>query len=85
MMSMQKNILGDMVMDAKRKEKLEEQARAALNRGKEKAKNSNVINTNDVPMPLRPVDRAAAQRRKIDNAYDSYMAKKLLPSLHDDK
>ena len=72
-------------MDAKRKEKLEEQARAALNRGKEKAKNSNVINTNDVPKPLRPVDRAAAQRRKIDNAYDSYMAKKLLPSLHDDK
>ena len=85
MMSMQKNILGDMVMDAKRKEKLEEQARAALNRGKEKAKNSNVINTNDVPKPLRPIDRAAAQRRKIDNAYDSYMAKKLLPSLHDDK
>lgn len=85
MMSMQKNILGDMVMDAKRKEKLEEQARAALNRTKEKAKNSNVINTNDVPKPLRPVDRAAAQRRKIDNAYDSYMAKKLLPSLHDDK
>lgn len=72
-------------MDAKRKEKLEEQARAALNRAKEKAKNSSVINTNDVPMPLRPVDRAAAQRRKIDNAYDSYMAKKLLPSLHDDK
>ena len=72
-------------MDAKRKEQLEEQARAALNRAKEKAKNSNVINTNDVPKPLRPIDRAAAQRRKIDNAYDSYMAKKLLPSLHDDK
>ena len=72
-------------MDAKRKEKLEEQARAALNRAKEKAKSSNVINTNDVPKPLRPIDRAAAQRRKIDNAYDSYMAKKLLPSLHDDK
>ena len=72
-------------MDAKRKEQLEEQARAALNRAKEKAKNSNVINTNDVPMPLRPIDRAVAQRRKIDNAYDSYMAKKLLPSLHDDK
>ena len=72
-------------MDANRKEQLEEQARAALNRAKEKAKNSNVINTNDVPKPLRPIDRAAAQRRKIDNAYDSYMAKKLLPSLHDDK
>lgn len=72
-------------MDANRKEQLEEQAIAALKRAKEKAKNSNVINTNDVPMPLRPVDRAAAQRRKIDNAYDSYMAKKLLPSLHDDK
>ena len=72
-------------MDAKRKEELKEQARAALNRAKEKAKNSNVINTNDVPKPLRPIDRAAAQRRKIDNAYDSYMAKKLLPSLHDDK
>ena len=72
-------------MDANRKEQLEEQARAALKRAKEKAKNSNVINTNDVPKPLRPVDRAAAQRRKIDNAYDSYMAKKLLPSLHDDK
>ena len=72
-------------MDAKRKEQLEEQARAALNRAKEKAKNSNIINTNDVPKPLRPIDRAAAQRRKIDNAYDSYMAKKLLPSLHDDK
>lgn len=72
-------------MEANRKEQLEEQARAALNRAKEKAKNSNVVNTNDVPMPLRPIDRAAAQRRKIDNAYDSYMAKKLLPSLHDDK
>lgn len=72
-------------MDANRKEQLEEQARAALKRAKEKAKNSNVINTNDVPKPLRPIDRAAAQRRKIDNAYDSYMAKKLLPSLHDDK
>ena len=80
-----KNILEEKVMDAKRKEKLEEQARAALNRAKEKAKNSSIINSNDVPMPLRPVDRAAAQRRKIDNAYDSYMAKKLLPSLHDDK
>ena len=52
---------------------------------KEKAKSSNIVNTNDVPKPLRPIDRAAAQRRKIDNAYDSYMAKKLLPSLHDDK
>lgn len=72
-------------MEANRKEQLEEQARAALKRAKEKAKNSNVINTNDVPKPLRPIDRAAAQRRKIDNAYDSYMAKKLLPSLHDDK
>ena len=72
-------------MEANRKEQLEEQARAALNRAKEKAKNSNVINTNDVPKPLRPIDRAAAQRRKIDNAYDSYMAKKLLPSLNDDK
>lgn len=72
-------------MEANRKEQLEEQARAALQRAKEKAKNSNVINTNDVPKPLRPIDRAAAQRRKIDNAYDSYMAKKLLPSLHDDK
>lgn len=72
-------------MEANRKEQLEEQARAALNRAKEKAKNSNVINTNDVPKPLRPIDRAAAQRRKIDNAYDNYMAKKLLPSLNDDK
>ena len=85
MMFITKNILGEKVMDAKRKEQLEEQARAALNRAKEKAKNSNIINTNDVPKPLRPIDRAAAQRRKIDNAYDSYMAKKLLPSLHDDK
>ena len=84
MLSMQKNITGEN-MEANRKEQLEEQARAALNRAKEKAKNSNVINTNDVPKPLRPIDRAAAQRRKIDNAYDSYMAKKLLPSLHDDK
>ena len=84
MLSMQKNITGEN-MEANRKEQLEEQARAALNRAKEKAKNSNVINTNDVPKPLRPIDRAAAQRRKIDNAYDSYMAKKLLPSLNDDK
>jgi len=72
-------------MDAKRKEKLEEQARAALNRAKEKAKNSNVINTNDIPKPLRPIDRAAALRRRIDNQYDSHIAKKLLPSLNDDK
>lgn len=72
-------------MDAKRKEKLEEQARAALNRAKEKANNGNVINTNDVPKPLRPIDRAAALRRKIDNQYDSHIAKKLLPSLNDDK
>ena len=84
MLSMQENITGEN-MEANRKEQLEEQARAALQRAKEKAKNSNVINTNDVPKPLRPIDRAAAQRRKIDNAYDSYMAKKLLPSLHDDK
>lgn len=84
MLSMQENITGEN-MEANRKEQLEEQARAALKRAKEKAKNSNVINTNDVPKPLRPIDRAAAQRRKIDNAYDSYMAKKLLPSLHDDK
>ena len=64
--------------------KLEQKAKEALLRGKNAANVVNV-NTNDVPMPLRPVDRAAAQRRKIDNAYDSYMAKKLLPSLHDDK
>ena len=64
--------------------KLEQKAKEALLRGKN-ATNVVNVNTNDVPMPLRPVDRAAAQRRKIDNAYDSYMAKKLLPSLNDDK
>ena len=64
--------------------KLEQKAKEALLRGKNAANAVNV-NTNDVPKPLRPIDRAAAQRRKIDNAYDSYMAKKLLPSLHDDK
>ena len=64
--------------------KLEQKAKEALLRGKNAANVVNV-NTNDVPMPLRPIDRAAAQRRKIDNAYDNYMAKKLLPSLNDDK
>lgn len=64
--------------------KLEQKAKEALLRGKN-ATNVVNVNTNDVPMPLRPIDRAVAQRRKIDNAYDSYMAKKLLPSLHDDK
>ncbi len=52
---------------------------------KEKAKSSNIVNTNDTPKPLRPIDRAAALRRRIDNQYDSHIAKKLLPSLNDDK
>ena len=52
---------------------------------KEKAKSNNIVNTNDTPKPLRPIDRAAALRRRIDNQYDSHIAKKLLPSLNDDK
>lgn len=59
-----------------------ERAKALLKAHKE-AQENEVIKTSETPQPMKPIDRARALNRKIDNQYQSHIAKKLLPSLQD--
>lgn len=48
---------------------------------KEKQQKDNITKTAEVPNPLNPAEKAKALLQKIDSKYQSYIAKKLLPSL----
>lgn len=52
------------------------------NTAKEKQQNSDIVKTAEVPKPLTPAEKAKALQQKIDNKYQAYIAKKLLPSLN---
>lgn len=52
------------------------------NTQKEKEQKDDIIKTAEVPKPLNPVEKAKALQQKIDSKYQSYIAKKLLPSLN---
>lgn len=44
--------------------------------------NNNIVKTAEVPKPLTPAEKAKALQQKIDSKYQSYIAKKLTPSLN---
>lgn len=44
--------------------------------------NNNIVKTAEVPKPLTPMEKAKALLQKTDSKYQSYIAKKLLPSLN---
>lgn len=44
--------------------------------------NDNIIKTAEVPKSLSPVEKAKALQQKIDSKYQSYISKKLTPSLN---
>ena len=44
--------------------------------------NNDIIKTAEVPKPLSPMEKARALLQKTDSKYQSYIAKKLLPSLN---
>ncbi len=52
------------------------------NTQKEKQQKDDIIKTAEVPKPLSPVEKAKALLQKADSKYQSYIAKKLLPSLN---
>lgn len=49
---------------------------------KEKQQKDDIIKTAEVPKPLSPMEKAKALLQKTDSKYQSYIAKKLLPSLN---
>ena len=51
-------------------------------KGKEKQQKDDIIKTAEVPKPLSPIEKARALQQKTDSKYQSYIAKKLLPSLN---
>lgn len=52
------------------------------NTSKEKQQKDDIIKMAEVPKPLSPVEKAKALLQKTDSKYQSYIAKKLLPSLN---
>ena len=52
------------------------------NTPKEKQQKDDIIKTAEVPKPLNPMEKAKALLQKTDSKYQSYIAKKLLPSLN---
>ncbi len=52
------------------------------NTAKEKQQKDDVIKTAEVPKPLNPLEKAKALMQKTDSKYQSYIAKKLTPSLN---
>lgn len=52
------------------------------NTAKEKQQKDDVIKTAEVPKPLNPMEKAKALLQKTDSKYQSYIAKKLTPSLN---
>lgn len=49
---------------------------------KEKQQKDDIVKTAEVPKPLSPVEKARALLQKTDSKYQSYIAKKLTPSLN---
>ncbi len=52
------------------------------NTSKEKQQKDDIIKMAEVPKPLSPVEKARALLQNTDSKYQSYIAKKLLPSLN---
>lgn len=52
------------------------------NTQKNKEQKDDIIKTAEVPKPLSPMEKAKALLQKTDSKYQSYIAKKLLPSLN---
>ena len=52
------------------------------NTQKEKQEKDDIVKTAEVPKPLTPAEKAKALLQKTDSKYQSYIAKKLLPSLN---
>lgn len=52
------------------------------NTQKEKQQKDDIIKTAEVPKPLSPMEKAKALLQKTDSKYQSYIAKKLTPSLN---
>ena len=49
---------------------------------KDKEQKDDIIKTAEVPKPLNPMEKTKALLQKTDSKYQSYIAKKLLPSLN---
>lgn len=49
---------------------------------KEKQQKDDIVKMAKVPKPLTPAEKAKALQQKIDSKYQSYIAKKLTPSLN---
>ena len=49
---------------------------------KEKQQKDDIVKMAEVPKPLSPVEKAKALQQKIDSKYQSYISKKLTPSLN---
>ena len=52
------------------------------NTAKEKEQKDDIVKMAEVPKPLTPAEKARALLQKTDSKYQSYIAKKLLPSLN---
>ena len=52
------------------------------NTQKEKEQKDDIIKTAEVPKPLSPMEKAKALLQKTDSKYQSYISKKLTPSLN---
>lgn len=52
------------------------------NTKKEKQQKDDIVKMAKVPKPLTPAEKAKALQQKIDSKYQSYIAKKLTPSLN---
>lgn len=52
------------------------------NTQKEKEQKDDIIKTVEVPKPLSPMEKAKALLQKTDSKYQSYISKKLTPSLN---
>lgn len=52
------------------------------NTKKEKQQKDDIVKMAEVPNPLNPAEKAKALLQKTDSKYQSYIAKKLLPSLN---
>ena len=49
---------------------------------KEKQQKDDIVKMAEVPNPLSPMEKAKALLQKTDSKYQSYIAKKLTPSLN---
>ena len=52
------------------------------NTAKEKEQKDDIVKMAEVPKPLSPMEKAKSLQQKIDSKYQSYISKKLTPSLN---